>query len=139
MKIGVVVAKFNPEITERLADGAIRALTEAGLSSTDIITWAVPGAFEIPLAAKVLFSQHKVDGVVALGAVIQGDTKHFDYVCEAAERGCSQVALEFMKPVGFGVLTTGTFEQAWERVVLDNTNKGYEAAGVVIEMVKKLL
>lgn len=139
MKIGVVVAMFNREVTERLEDGAKKFLNEKGLSSKDVLTWQVPGAFEIPLACKILFNQHKVDAVVALGAVIKGDTKHFDYVCNAVERGCSQVILEFEKPIGFGVLTTDTFEQAWVRCSLDNTNKGREAAEAAYLMLQKVL
>ncbi len=139
MKIGIVVAKFNSEITERLCDGAYSALKEYKLATADIIKFEVPGAFEIPLAAKILFTKNKVAGVIALGAVIQGDTKHFDYVCSAAERGCTQVALELEKPIGFGVLTTNTFEQAWDRCALDSTNKGYETAHAVMDMVKKVL
>lgn len=139
MKIGLVISKFNEEVTSRLADGAVRALKEAGLSPAQIVTFEVPGAFEIPLASKMLIKNHHVAGVVAVGAVIRGDTKHFDYVCEAAQQGCLQVSLDLEKPVGFGVLTTDTFEQAWERCRLDTTNKGYETAKAVLEMTSKLL
>ncbi|MBK9293072.1 MAG: 6,7-dimethyl-8-ribityllumazine synthase [Oligoflexia bacterium] len=139
MKIGLVVAMFNREVTERLEDGAKKFFEEKGFKQSDLILWQVPGAYEIPLASKILFSQHKVDAVVALGAVIKGETKHFDYVCNAVERGCSQVSLEFEKPVGFGVLTTDTFEQAWARSCLDNTNKGREAAEAAYMMLQKVL
>src|SRR5271165_4778797 len=99
-KIGVVTAVFNSEVTFKLEEGALHALTVLGLTHHDIVTVRVPGAFEIPLAVKKLFEDAQVDGVVALGAVIRGDTSHYDYVCSAVERGCSQLALDFGKPVG---------------------------------------
>lgn len=139
MKIGVVVAEFNEEVTSRLFDGVKSALLSSGLIEKDIVVFRVPGAFEVPLAAKFLFSKRGVDAVVAVGAVIRGDTSHFDYVCQAAERGCLQVGLEFLKPVGFGILTTDNFDQAWQRSSLDSTNKGYETAKAVILMLKNML
>src|SRR4051812_9437723 len=111
MKIGVVTAKFNSEVTTLLEKGALGVLKAAGV---DIIAVHVPGAFEIPLAAKALFEKQKVDGVVTLGAVIRGETSHYDYVCSAVERGCSQLALDYLKPIGFGILTTENEKQAMD-------------------------
>jgi 6,7-dimethyl-8-ribityllumazine synthase len=134
LRIGVVTARFNSYITERLESGALRALKKNGVPDENIIAVRVPGAVEIPLAARALLSDEKVDGVVALGAVIRGDTSHYDYVCQAVERGTSALALEFEKPVGFGVLTTENEEQALDRVGGSHGHKGYEAAETVIEM-----
>src|SRR3954451_554269 len=104
-KLGIVTARFNSEITERLESGAYERLIELGVNAEQIIRVRVPGAIEIPLAALRLI-ERECDAVIALGAVIQGDTKHFDYVCQAVERGCTQVMLQTKKPVIFGVLTT---------------------------------
>jgi len=137
MLIGIVTAKFNSEITLELEKGAFNALHKAGLNETQIWSVRVPGAVEIPLAAKSLLDQG-CDGIVTLGAVIRGDTAHFDYVCQSVERGVTQLMLEYGKPIGFGVLTTENEEQAWERVNGSNGNKGAEAAEVVLEMLKTL-
>ncbi len=132
--IGVVTSIFNSEVTFKLEEGAINALTSLGLTHHELVTIRVPGAFEIPLAVKKLFEVCQVDGVVALGAVIRGDTTHYDYVCSAVERGCSQLALEFGKPVGFGVLTTENEEQALARAGGSHGNKGAETASSVLDM-----
>lgn len=134
MKIGVVTARFNSEVTDLLEKGARQVLEGAGIKGKNLIMISVPGAFEVPLAAKLLFEKKKVDGVVALGAVIRGDTTHYDYVCMAVERGCSQLALEYKKPVGFGILTTENDEQAMARAGGAHGNKGADAAHVVLEM-----
>ncbi|MDZ4677611.1 MAG: 6,7-dimethyl-8-ribityllumazine synthase [Oligoflexia bacterium] len=134
LKIGVVTALFNDDVTLKLEKGALKALKNAGLTDKDIIAVRVPGAFEIPLAVQALFDKKRVDGVVAVGAVIRGDTTHYDYVCEAVERGCSQLSLEYKKPVGFGVLTTENDEQALARAGGVHGNKGFDAAQVVITM-----
>jgi 6,7-dimethyl-8-ribityllumazine synthase len=134
LKIGVVTSIFNSEVTFKLEDGAMKALVSLGLTHKDIVSVRVPGAFEIPLAVKKLFEDVKVDGVVALGAVIRGETTHYDYVCAAVERGCSTLALEFGKPVGFGVLTTENEEQALARVGGSHGHKGAETASCVIDM-----
>jgi len=137
MKIGIVTAKFNSLVTEKLEAGALRALEESGLSSQQVKVVRVPGAVEIPLAVKALF-EVGYDGVVALGAVIRGETSHYDYVCNAVERGCSQMMLDFGRPVGFGVLTTENEEQALDRAGGKHGNKGHEAAQVVLEMIKTI-
>jgi 6,7-dimethyl-8-ribityllumazine synthase len=133
-KIGVVTAIFNSGVTFKLEEGALRSLISLGLTHKDIVTVRVPGAFEIPLAVKKLFEDAQVDGVVALGAVIKGETSHYDYVCSAVERGCSELALRFGKPVGFGVLTTDNEEQALARAGGGHGNKGAETASAVIDM-----
>lgn len=131
LRIGVVTARFNSEVTEKLEIGAIDYLEDLG---AEVYAVRVPGAVEIPLAAKALLDLG-LDGVVALGAVIRGETTHYDYVCSSVERGCSQLALEYKKPVGFGVLTTENEEQAMDRAGGKHGNKGQEAAQVVVEMI----
>ncbi|MEZ4873634.1 MAG: 6,7-dimethyl-8-ribityllumazine synthase [Bdellovibrionales bacterium] len=134
-KIGVVTSRFNEPVTSKMQEGALAALREAGLPESKIVNVEVPGAYEIPLAAKALLEQG-CDGVVAVGAVIEGDTAHFDYVCNSVERGCTQLQLEYMKPVGFGVITTRNAEQAFDRAGGKKGNKGQEAAEVVLEMIQ---
>ncbi len=137
MLIGIVTAKFNHEITFKLEQGAFETLKKTGLKEEQIRKVRVPGAVEIPLAAKALLDQG-CDGVVALGAVIRGDTAHFDYVCQSVERGITQLMLEYGKPIGFGILTTENEEQAWERTTGSHGNKGAEAALTVLEMLELL-
>jgi 6,7-dimethyl-8-ribityllumazine synthase len=137
VRIGVVVARFNAFITERLLAGALRALRRAGVADADVTVVRVPGAFEIPLAAKSLASTG-VDAVVCLGAVIRGDTPHFDYVSKAVTDGVRQVMLESGVPLAFGVLTTNTVEQAVERSAEDEGNKGAEAVTTALEMASVL-
>lgn len=133
-KIGVVTARFNTEITERLETGAYERLIELGVKAEQIVRVRVPGAVEIPLAALRLL-ERECDAVIALGAVIQGDTKHFDYVCQAVERGCTEVMLQIKKPVIFGVLTTDNEKQAEERVGGSHGHKGRDAADCAVEMI----
>ncbi len=136
-KIGVVTAKFNSDVTDKLEAGALTTLKEMGCSENHIISVRVPGAFEIPLAVQALLS-NGCDAVIALGAVIRGETSHYDFVCNAVERGCSELQLKYHKPVAFGVLTTDTDEQAMDRAGGKHGNKGSEAAQVAIEMVSLL-
>jgi 6,7-dimethyl-8-ribityllumazine synthase len=132
LKFAVVVARFNSGITEKLLEGAQEALTKAGASGIEV--FHVPGAFELPLAAQKLAKSH--DAVIALGAVIRGETPNFDYVCDAAARGLLQVSLETGTPVAFGVLTTDTLAQAEARAGGEHGNKGYDAAMTAIEMAR---
>lgn len=132
LKIGVVTARFNAEITEKLEEGALGFLDEIG---ADVFAVRVPGAVEIALAAQALFDYQKVDGVVVLGAVIRGETTHYEEVCRSVERNCSRLMLDYKKPVGFGVLTVENEEQAIERVGGKHGHKGAEAAQVVVEMI----
>jgi len=132
-KIGIVTARFNQEITEALETGAYERLIELGVKAEHIIRARVPGAIEIPLTAALLLDR-ECDAIIALGAVIQGDTKHFDYVCNSVESGCTRVMLDTKKPVIFGVLTTETEAQAKERIGGSHGHKGRDAAEVAIEM-----
>lgn len=132
MKIGVVTARFNSEITEKLEEGALSYLDEI---EADVFSVRVPGAVEIALAAQALFDHQKVDGVVVLGAIIRGETTHYEEVCRSVERNCSRLMLDYKKPVGFGVLTVENEKQALERVGGLHGHKGSEAAQVVVEMI----
>lgn len=133
VKIAVVTARFNDEVTYKLEAGALKALESKGLKSDQILQIRVPGAFEIPLAAKYCIDKG-VDAVVALGAVIRGETSHYDYVCSAVERGCTNLQTEYAVPVAFGILTTDNEEQAMDRAGGRHGNKGEEAALVALEM-----
>jgi 6,7-dimethyl-8-ribityllumazine synthase len=131
LKFAIVVARFNSAITEKLLEGAREALTKNG--ARDVEIFYVPGAFELPLAAKWL-AHGGYSAIIALGAVIRGETPHFDFVAGEAARGLQQVALECNIPVAFGVLTTDTVEQAEARAGGKHGNKGYDAAMTAIEM-----
>lgn len=134
LRIGVIAARFNDHIVGRLHDGARRGLERIGVNDADIIEAWVPGAFELPLAAKVLAESGAVDAVICLGAVIKGDTPHFDYVCAEAARGIQQAQLDTGIPVMFGVLTVNTEQQALDRAGDGPDNKGDEAALGAAEM-----
>lgn len=139
-KIGVVTSRFNTPVTEPLEAGALERLVEIGIKPEQVLAVRVPGAVEIPHAAQMLFNKG-CDAVIALGAVIRGETTHYDYVCNSVERGCSQLMVDYKKPVVFGVLTTENGEQAFARVGGKKGHKGKEAAEVAIEMLnlEKLL
>lgn len=132
--IGIVVARWNSFITDELLNGAVDVLKSKGYEDEQIIVVYCPGAYEIPLATQKLLP--KVDGIITLGAVIQGETPHFDYVCSTVNNGVAQLNLQAEKPVSFGVLTTDTTEQARVRAGLagDKGNKGAEAALALLEM-----
>ncbi len=134
LKIAVVCARFNGFITDRLLAGALDALKRSGASESDIEIVKVPGAWELPLAAQTIAELKKHDAIVALGAVIRGDTPHFDHVAGQAALGLAAVQLETGIPVAFGVLTTHTIEQAIDRAGGKSGNKGYDAAITAIEM-----
>lgn len=134
-RVGVACATFNGGITTRLLDGALAALDEHGPGAAGATVVWVPGAFELPLAAQHLARAGTVDAVVALGAVIRGDTAHFDFVAGECARGLARVALDEALPVVFGVLTTDTVDQALERCGPGPANKGYEAGLTALEMV----
>jgi 6,7-dimethyl-8-ribityllumazine synthase len=134
LNIAIIVARFNPEITERLLSGAQEALR--GVATTTVLH--VPGAFEIPFAAKQAALTKRFDAIVTLGCVIRGETAHFEYISNAATLGISQVGLETGVPVAFGVLTTETDEQAMARSVAGPDNKGFHAAQSAVEMVQVL-
>ena len=134
LKFAVICARFNDFITERLLAGALDALQRSGAAAESIEIVKVPGAWELPLAAKTLAAGKRHDAVVALGAVIRGETPHFDYVAAQAANGLAAVQLETGVPVAFGVLTTNTVEQAIDRAGGKSGNKGYDAAMTAIEM-----
>jgi 6,7-dimethyl-8-ribityllumazine synthase len=136
--IGIVVSKFNEPVTSRLQAGAQEALQQLGAAAEQIKLVRVPGAFELPLAAKALAQSQQVDAVICLGAVIRGETAHFEYISEHASRGIGSVSLETGIPIIFGVLTTNTVEQALERSESSERNKGAEAARTAIEMISLL-
>lgn len=135
MKVAIVVSRFNEFITNKLLAGAIDTLVRHGAADKDITVAWVPGAFEIPFAAKKLVESKKYDAVVCVGAVIRGATPHFDYVCAEVSKGIAQITLQSGVPVAFGVLTTENIEQAVERAGTKAGNKGADAAMSVIEMV----
>ena len=134
LRFGVVVSRFNDFITSNLLVGTLEGFKESGVDKADLKILKVPGAFEIPQAAKKLCSTGSVDAVVCLGAVIRGETSHFDYICAEASRGIGQVGLEFNIPVLFGVLTTENLEQAIARSDSGSSNKGRETALAAVEM-----
>lgn len=133
-KIAIVVSRFNEFVTTRLLDGAVDGLTRTGVADEDITVVRVPGAFEIPLAAKRLATSGTYQAVVCLGAVIRGETPHFEYISAEAARGIAQASLESNVPVIFGVITTETVEQAMERSGTKDSNRGFEAALAAVEM-----
>ncbi|NLL71761.1 MAG: 6,7-dimethyl-8-ribityllumazine synthase [Epulopiscium sp.] len=134
LKYGIIVGRFNEFIGDKLLGGALDALKRHGVEENEIeIAW-VPGAFEIPLAAKKMVKTNKYDAVICLGVVIRGSTPHFDYVSSEVTKGIASVSLETEVPVIFGVLTTDTIEQAIERAGTKAGNKGYDAAATAIEM-----
>lgn len=134
LRIAVIGARFNDHIVTKLRDGALRGLERLGVADSDITEAWVPGAFELPLAAKALAETGKVDAVVCLGTVIRGDTPHFDYVCAEAARGLQDAQLSTGVPVMFGVLTVNTEQQALDRSGPGIDNKGDEAAVGAVEM-----
>jgi len=138
LRITIVAARFNDFIVERLIGGAVDYLVRHGCDEKAIDLVRVPGAFEMPLVCKRLAARKKCDGIVAVGAVIRGDTPHFDFVANEAIKGIAQVCLESGMPIGFGLLTTDTLEQAIVRAGSKGGNKGAEAAAAMLETVRVL-
>ena len=134
LRFGIVVSRFNDFITSNLLVGTLEGFKESGVDKADLKILKVSGAFEIPQAAKKLCSTGSIDAVVCLGAVIRGETSHFDYICAEASRGIGQVGLEFNIPVLFCVLTTENLEQAIARSGSGSSNKGRETALAAVEM-----
>jgi 6,7-dimethyl-8-ribityllumazine synthase len=133
-KFAIVISRFNDFITGKLLDGAVDALVRHGATEQNIDVIKVPGAFEIPMAAKKVAAKKGYDAIICLGTVIRGATPHFDYVASEASKGIASVSLETGIPIAFGVLTTDTIEQAVERAGSKSGNKGWDAALVAIEM-----
>ncbi len=134
LKVGIVVSRFNSFITDRLLDGAVDGLKRHGVFDNDISVFKVPGSFEIPLVAKKLVSTGVYDSLVCIGALVRGQTPHFDFISAEVTKGLAQVSMESGIPVAFGVITAESTEQAIERAGTKMGNKGYEAAVSAIEM-----
>ena len=137
-RIGVVVSRFNRAVTDALLRGTKEAAAEAGIALGDRDVYPVPGAFELPVLAQALAKSGKYDAIVCLGAVIRGETPHFNYVCQHTAAGILRVALDHGLPVAFGVLTTDTLEQAMARAGGDFGNKGRDAFVTVLETLHQL-
>ena len=138
LRIGIVVARFNQAVTDGLLAGALEALERHGVASDAVDVAIVPGAFELPLCAQRLAATGRYDALVCLGAVVRGETPHFDYVAAEAARGVGEVARRFDLPVSFGVLTTDDMAQALARAGGGHGNKGFDAAVTALEMVHVL-
>ena len=134
-KIGIVVSEWNDSITNNLLAGAKQALADNNVPESNILIRYVPGAFELPLAAQWMLDETDVDGVIAIGVVIQGETKHFDFVCKGATDGLMKVMLEYNSPVSFCVLTDDTIQQSIDRSGGKHGNKGIECAIACIKMI----
>jgi len=137
-RLAIVVSRFNEEVTSKLLEGALARAKEKGFANTDISVVWVPGAVEIPVAAQRLALRSSFSAIVCLGAVIRGETSHYDYVCQSVMQGCLQVSLAHNIPVIFGVLTTETEEQALDRCGGKHGHKGKEAIDSAVEMVATL-
>lgn len=134
LRMGVIVSRFNSAITDRLLAGALDAFRSHGVADEDVEIVRVPGAFEIPLLAKLLADRGQHDAIVCLGAVIRGETPHFEYISAAVVAGICRLSVEQGLPIALGILTTNSVEQALRRSQPDRGNKGYEAAVTAIEM-----
>lgn len=133
-KIALVVSEWNDQVTDSLLAGAIDILKAQGIKKDNLIVKYVPGSYELSLGAQYLASEKKIDAVICLGCVIQGETRHFDFICDAVANGLTNVGLKFNKPVVFGVLTTDNLQQALDRAGGKHGNKGEEAAFTAIKM-----
>lgn len=136
VKVGIVTSQFNTIVTQELKSGAVARLSAHGLVSDQIKCIDVPGAVEIPLVAKMFAKKKSVDAIICLGAVIRGETSHYDYVCEQVSQGCQRVMFDYEVPVIFGVLTTENFAQAMDRVGGEHGHKGVDCADVALEMIQ---
>lgn len=138
LKIGIILSRFNQFISERLLEGAMDALYKLGAEDKDISLYKVPGSFEIPIVAKKLALAKKVDGIICLGALIRGDTPHFDFLSAEVTKGLAQISMDDGVPVSFGVLTVDTIEQGIERAGTKGGNKGYDSAFSLVETLNLL-
>ncbi|MCC5791810.1 MAG: 6,7-dimethyl-8-ribityllumazine synthase [Legionellaceae bacterium] len=136
--IAIVVSEFNQPVTDALRAGALAYLEKSGLASEQITIYSVPGVVEIPLVAQKLAKTERFSAIIALGAVIRGETSHYDYVCEQVSQGCQRVALDYELPVVFGVLTTENATQAWDRLGGKHGHKGEDAAECALKMINLL-
>ena len=133
-RVGIVVSSYNDFVTERLREGAVGALLDAGVTTDAIVEVTVPGAFEIPQAASRLAASGRVDAVIGLGCLIRGETPHFDFIASAVAHGVMKAAMDNKLPMSFGVLTTNSAEEALARAGVGASNKGWEAAEAVLSM-----
>ncbi len=138
LRIGIVVSRFNGRITSRLLEGALEALEKLGVSEKNIEVWKTPGSFEIPLVAKKMAEGKKPHAIICLGAIVRGETPHFDFVASEVSKGIAQVSLETGVPLIFGIITADTKEQAEERAGGKMGNRGYEAALSAVEVANLL-
>jgi len=134
LKVGIVVSEWNEQVTESLYAGAHKTLVDAGVTRNNIERMNVPGSFELSLGAQWMAERKELDAVICLGCVIQGETKHFDFICDAVAHGITNVGLKYNKPVIFGVLTTNDLKQALDRAGGKHGNKGDEAAATALGM-----
>ena len=135
-RIGIVVSEWNKEITKNLFEGAKDTLLQVGIPSKNISTQWVPGAFELPLGAQAMLESLSLDGIIAIGVVIQGETKHFDYVCSGTTQGIMDVMLKYNRPISFCVLTDNNLQQSIDRSGGKHGNKGIEAAVACLKMIQ---
>ncbi|HDZ62226.1 MAG TPA: 6,7-dimethyl-8-ribityllumazine synthase [Nitrospirae bacterium] len=138
LKFAIIVSRFNDFITNKLLDGAVDALLRHGAADQNIDTIKVPGAFELPLAAKIVAGKKTYDAVICLGTIIRGATPHFEYIASEAAKGIATASIDTGVPIAFGVITADTIEQAVERAGTKSGNKGWDAAMVAIEMAQLL-
>ncbi|MBI4461892.1 MAG: 6,7-dimethyl-8-ribityllumazine synthase [Acidobacteria bacterium] len=138
LRLGIVVSRFNQFITDRLLNGALDALKRAGANSKQIDVVRVPGSFEIPVTAQQLAASGRYDAVICLGAILRGETSHFEYICAEVTRGIQRAALDTGVPIALGVITVDTLEQAIDRAGAKSGNKGAEAALTAVEMANLL-
>jgi 6,7-dimethyl-8-ribityllumazine synthase len=137
-KIAVITTNWNEIITQKLLEGSFKALSQWGISDENITTVTVDGAYEIPITCRALADTKKYDGIVALGCVIRGETPHFDFVAGDCSRGITDIMIDTKIPIGFGLLTTDTSDQAFARAGGDKGNKGYEATETTLNMISIL-
>ncbi len=137
-RIGIVLSRFNQFISGHLLEGALEALKKLGAEEANLSVYKVPGAFEIPLMARLLARKKQVDGILCLGVLIRGETPHFDFLSAEVTKGLAQVAVEEGLPVAYGILTVETLEQGIERAGTKAGNKGYNAAMALVEMLNLL-
>jgi 6,7-dimethyl-8-ribityllumazine synthase len=138
MKFGVIVSEWNTEITEALFNGVNETLLKYGARIEDIVRRNVPGSFELTLGAQLMANRNEFDAIICLGVVIQGETKHFDFICDAVGHGITKLNIKYNLPVIFGVLTTNSIEEAIERAGTKAGNKGFDCSLAVLEMIHVL-
>ena len=136
VKIGIIVSRWNEKITKRLLEGSLSVLKKSGILNKNIVVKYVPGTFELPLGAQYLLDKNQIDGVICIGCVIKGETKHFDYVCQGATNGIMSLGLRYKKPVIFCVLTDENEQQSIDRSGGKHGNKGLECAIACLEMIE---